>query len=72
MNFLFQSARALRLKGLYNQNSFKYNFALKVTAHTNDRTVLFDFITSILYCDSKELYDKKALELWTLMSLTEK
>ena len=22
----FQSARALRLKGLYNQNSFKYNF----------------------------------------------
>jgi hypothetical protein len=24
----FQSARALRLKGLYNQNSFKYNFAL--------------------------------------------
>ena len=26
----FQSARALRLKGLYNQSSFKYNFALKV------------------------------------------
>jgi hypothetical protein len=24
----FQSARALRLKGLYNENSFKYNFAL--------------------------------------------
>ena len=43
----FQSARALQLKGLYNQNSFKYNFALKVTAaHTTDRTVLFDFITS--------------------------
>jgi hypothetical protein len=64
MNFLFQSARALRLKGLYNENSFKYNFALKVTAaHTNDRTVLFDFITGALYCDSKDLYDKKALEL---------
>jgi len=43
----FQSARALRLKGLYNQNSFKYNYALKVTAaHTCDRSVLFDFITS--------------------------
>jgi tetratricopeptide (TPR) repeat protein len=43
----FQSARALRLKGLYNQNSFRYNFDLKITAaHTTDRTVLFDFITS--------------------------
>ena len=43
----FQSARALRLKGLYNQNSYKYNFALKITAaHTTDRSVLFDFITS--------------------------
>ena len=43
----FQSARALRLKGLFNQNSFRYNYALKVTAaHTADRTVLFDFITS--------------------------
>ncbi len=43
----FQSARALRLKGLYNQNSFKYNQTLKITAaHTTDRSVLFDFITS--------------------------
>jgi len=61
----FQSARALRLKGLYNQNSFKYNFALKVTAaHTTDRTVLFDFITSDSFIAiQKELYDKKELEL---------
>ena len=61
----FQSARALRLKGLYNQNSFKYNFALKVTAaHTTDRTVLFDFITSDTFTAiQKGLYDKKALEL---------
>ena len=61
----FQSARALRLKGLYNQNSFKYNFALKVTAaHTTDRTVLFDFITSDSFIAiQKEFYDKKALEL---------
>ncbi len=43
----FQSARALRLKGLRNQDSFRYNFALKITAaYTQDRSVLFDFITS--------------------------
>lgn len=43
----FQSARALRLKGLHNQSSFKYNFALKIAAaHSTDRSVLFDFITS--------------------------
>jgi tetratricopeptide (TPR) repeat protein len=61
----FQSARALRLKGLYNQNSFKYNYALKVTAaHTTDRTVLFDFITSDTFVAiQKGLYDKKALQL---------
>jgi hypothetical protein len=42
-----QSARALLLKGLYNQNSFRYNYELKKTAaHTTDRAVLFDFITS--------------------------
>jgi tetratricopeptide (TPR) repeat protein len=61
----FQSARALRLKGLYNQNSFKYNNALKVTAaHTTDRTVLFDFITSDTFTAiQKGYYDKKVLEL---------
>ncbi|MFV8327338.1 tetratricopeptide repeat protein [Flavobacterium sp. ZS1P14] len=61
----FQSARALRLKGLYNQNSFKYNFALKVTAaHTTDRTVLFDFITSDTFTAiQKDLYDKQKLAL---------
>ena len=43
----FQCARALQLKNLYNQNSFLYNQALKVTAaHTTDRSVLFEFITS--------------------------
>lgn len=42
-----QSAHALQLKGLYNHNSFKYNFALKVTAaHTTDRAALFEFITA--------------------------
>jgi tetratricopeptide (TPR) repeat protein len=61
----FQSARALRLKGLYNQNSFKYNYALKVTAaHTTDRTVLFDFISSDTFTAiQKGYYDKKIQEL---------
>ncbi len=61
----FQSARALYLKGLYNQNSFKYNYALKITAaHTTDRTVLFDFITSDSFVTiQKGLYDRKVAEL---------
>lgn len=61
----FQSARALRLKGLFNQNSFKYNYALKVTAaHTTDRTVLFDFITSEDFTSiQSEYYDRKLRDL---------
>ncbi|MDQ5930721.1 MAG: hypothetical protein QG594_2509 [Bacteroidota bacterium] len=61
----FQSARALRLKGLYNQNSFKYNYALKVTAaHTSDRSVLFDFITSETFTSiQSEYYDRKLRDL---------
>ncbi|MEM0519247.1 MULTISPECIES: hypothetical protein [Aequorivita] len=43
----FQSARALQLKGLKNQDSFLYNDALKLTAaHTTDRDILFEYITS--------------------------
>lgn len=43
----FQSARALQLKGLKNQESFLYNDALKLTAaHTTDRDILFEYITS--------------------------
>ena len=43
----FQSARALHLKLLKNQDSFKYNNELKITdAYTSDRSVLFDFVTS--------------------------
>ncbi|WP_291285796.1 hypothetical protein [Flavobacterium sp.] len=61
----FQSARALRLKGLYDQNSFKYNYALKVTAaHTTDRTVLFDFITSETFTSiQSDYYDRKLRDL---------
>lgn len=56
----FQSARALYLKGLYNQDSFRYNYELKKTAaHTTDRTVLFDFITSDDFkIFQKENYDR--------------
>jgi len=43
----FQPARALFLKGLYQQSSFKYNITLKETAAiTTDRSILFEFITS--------------------------
>ncbi|MGO3707417.1 MAG: hypothetical protein ACTJGD_08030 [Mesonia hippocampi] len=43
----FQSAQALLLKALKNNNSFAYNAALKRTAaQTTDRNVLFDYITS--------------------------
>ncbi|WET04390.1 hypothetical protein [Flavobacterium sp. YJ01] len=61
----FQSARALRLKGLYNQNSFKYNYALKVTAaHTSDRSVLFDFITSEIFTSiQNDFYEQKLRDL---------
>lgn len=46
----FQSARAIYLKGLKNQESFKYNQELKTTAaYTTDRSILFDFITSDVF-----------------------
>ena len=54
----FQSARALQLKGLKNNNSFLYNDTLKVTAaHTADRDILFQYITS------KEFIQNKISEL---------
>lgn len=43
----FQSARAVYLKALKEQGSYKYNGALKQTAaYTADRSILFEFITS--------------------------
>lgn len=61
----FQSARALYLKGLYNQESFRYNYELKkAAAHTTDRSVLFDFITSQEFkVFRRENYDKIQAEL---------
>ncbi|MBS9774617.1 MAG: hypothetical protein KGV59_05610 [Tenacibaculum sp.] len=58
----FQSARVLYLKGLKNKESFKYNNELKVTsAYTTDRTVLFDFITSNIFNESKVLSEEKVV-----------
>lgn len=64
----FQSARALYLKGLYNQDSYKYNFALKQTAaHTTDRSVLFDFITSDEFTIiEKSIYEQKLAQLMNI------
>ncbi|HLV62320.1 hypothetical protein [Galbibacter sp.] len=43
----FQSARAVYLKALKQQGSYKYNGELKQTAaYTTDRSILFEFITS--------------------------
>ena len=64
----FQSARVLKLKHLYNQDSFNYNYALKVAAaYTADRSVLFDFITSDSFVSvQKGLYEKKLEELMNM------
>ena len=60
----FQSARGLYLKELKNQDSFKYNNELKVTAaYTTDRTVLFDFITSKNFNTKKENIHQEIIEL---------
>jgi len=50
----FQSTRAIYLKGLKDQSSFKYNQELKTTAsYTTDRSILFDFITSEDFIQNK-------------------
>jgi tetratricopeptide (TPR) repeat protein len=59
----FQSARALYLKGLKNQNSFRYNNELKLTAaYTTDRSVLFDFITSEKFEETQEDIHQQILQ----------
>ena len=65
----YQSARALYLKGLYNQESFRYNYELKKTAaHTTDRSVLFDFITSNDFkIFQQEVYDKYQAEIQSII-----
>lgn len=50
----FQTAHALYLKGLKNKDSLNYNKALKITAaHTTDRNLLFDYITSPSFSQKK-------------------
>ncbi|PQJ69370.1 hypothetical protein [Polaribacter butkevichii] len=59
----FQTARALYLKGLKNQDSFKYNNELKITAsYTTDRTVLFNYITSNDFNNQKEDIHQQIVE----------
>jgi len=67
-----QSARAIYLKGLYNQDSFRYNTELKKTAaYSTDRSVLFDFITSEQFHSvEKKLYDEQ-LEAVAQISVTD-
>ncbi|NNE30897.1 MAG: hypothetical protein HKN40_00865 [Winogradskyella sp.] len=46
----FQALHALYLKWLKQKESYKYNNALKVAAaHTTDRSILFDYITSDVF-----------------------
>lgn len=65
----FQSARALQLKGLKNDNSFLYNDALKLTAaYTTDRNILFEYITSEVFMQNKvseiiQQHDESVIEL---------
>ena len=65
----FQSARALQLKGLKNQESFRYNDALKLAAaHTADRDILFEYITSEKFIQNQISqtilqYDASVLEI---------
>ena len=65
----FQAAHFLYLNGLKNQNSFKYNNELKISAaYTTDRTVLFDFITSN---DFNNRSNKKDLSLSSIPAVNE-
>ena len=74
----FQTARSLYLKGLKNQDSYKYNNELKITAaHTKDRTVLFNYITAKDFSNNKEdihqqISEKISEEKFTLTPETSK
>ncbi|WP_299434629.1 hypothetical protein [uncultured Aquimarina sp.] len=63
----FQSVRSLVLKGLKEDENFRYNQELKTTAaYTTDRAVLFDFITSKLFDKNSEQHDiekKKKIDI---------
>tara|TARA_R110002051_G_scaffold10175_8_gene38797 strand:+ start:23649 stop:24581 length:933 start_codon:yes stop_codon:yes gene_type:complete len=66
----FQSAQAIYLKGLKNQESFTYNSALKRTAAaTADRSVLFDYITSEVF-NQNDISEQIKVQEQTLRGLT--
>ena len=65
----FQAARALYLKGLKNQDSFKYNNELKVTASfTSDRTVLKYMTDGMLL---REFLSEPDLKSYSVMIIDE-
>ena len=69
----FQAARAVYLKGLKNNESFKYNSELKTTAaYTVDRAVLFDFITSSEFVEEITLEPKEVHQQITEKIISEK
>jgi len=63
----FQSVAAIRLKGLYNQNDFRYSSELKkIASQTTNRTVLYDLIAtenfSADFFKNKDLYDIEVVD----------
>ena len=60
----FQLAKATYLKGLKQNNNFKYNKTLKSTAAiTVDRSVLFDFITDFEFTATKSSTKKESVSV---------
>ena len=58
----FQAVRAVYLKILYAQESYRYTKELKVTAaHIGNRTLLFDFITSQSFKEKKDFLKNEDL-----------
>ncbi|QNK77542.1 hypothetical protein H7F37_00105 [Winogradskyella sp. PAMC22761] len=74
----FQPLRALYLKGLKQKESYKYNNTLKTTAaHTTDRSILFDYITSAVFNQNaiseqikKNIEDIKSIEVNTIEDIS--
>ena len=58
----FQVVKAIYLKILYAQESYRYNKELKITAaHIGNRTLLFNFITSTGFKDKKNVLKKEEM-----------
>jgi len=67
----FQTAAAIHLKGLYNQNNYRYNSQLKkIASQTTSRTALYDLITKDNFLDQKNLYDIEVIEPEIVFSKT--